>query len=168
MKTLEKLLSYLSTMDGTPFILILGNGNSCRSQLAEGILRKALGERYEVASAGLQPAETVHPLALRVMEEIGIDISIHRPMDVQQFLSRPIDTVITVYVTGELSDPSFQGHPNHHRFSFANPADCVGTDEEQLTAFRNVRDEIRLAFSSYAAGRLDEERRNPPVIIATP
>ena len=79
-----------------PTILILCTGNSCRSHLAEGILRAAAGDTLNVQSAGSKPAGYVHPLAIQVMREIGIDISDHRSKHLDEFLKQPVETVVTV------------------------------------------------------------------------
>jgi arsenate reductase (thioredoxin) len=139
-----------------PVILILCTGNSCRSHLAEGFLQAALGDRFTVASAGSRPAGYVHPLAIRVMSEAGIDISAHRSKHLDEFLSRDVETVITVCGNADQACPMFPGQVNRHHWGFDDPAHATGTEEEQLQVFRRVRDEIRRVFVAYAAGRLDE------------
>jgi len=142
----------------TPTILILCTGNSCRSHLAEGILRAALDDRYLVASAGSKPAGYVHPLAIRVMEEIGIDISGHRSKHLNEFLNQELDTVFTVCGNADQACPIFPGLVNRHHWGFDDPALAVGSEEAQLVVFRRVRDEIRRVFEAYASGRLDERK----------
>lgn len=139
-----------------PTILVLCTGNSCRSHLAEGILRAALGQSHRVASAGSKPAGYVHPLAIRVLAEIGIDISAHRSKHLDELLHEDIETVITVCGNADQACPMFPGQVNRHHFPFDDPAHATGTEEEQLEVFRRVRDEIRAVFGAYAAGRLDE------------
>ena len=141
-----------------PLVLILCTGNSCRSHLAEGILRAAAGDFLEVASAGSNPAGYVHPLAIQVMREIGIDISGHRSKHLSEFLSRPVETVITVCGNADQACPTFPGQVNRHHWPFDDPAKATGTDEEKLAVFRRVRDEIRRVFEAYAAGRRDQWR----------
>jgi arsenate reductase len=141
-----------------PLVLILCTGNSCRSHLAEGILRAAAGDFLEVASAGSNPAGYVHPLAIQVMREIGIDISGHRSKHLNEFLSRPVETVITVCGNADQACPTFPGQVNRHHWPFDDPAKATGTDEEKLAVFRRVRDEIRRVFEAYAAGRRDQWR----------
>lgn len=143
----------------TPTILILCTGNSCRSHLAEGILRAAIGEGYHVASAGSKPAGYVHPLAIAVMQEIGIDISGHHSKHLNEFLSEPVETVITVCGNADQACPMFPGQVNRHHFPFDDPAHATGTEAEQLAVFRRVRDEIQRVFAAYAAGRRDERKR---------
>jgi arsenate reductase len=143
----------------TPTILILCTGNSCRSHLAEGILRAALGDRYTVASAGSKPAGYVHPLAIRAMEEIGLDISAHHSKHLDEFLEQDVETVITVCGNADQACPIFPGQVNRHHWGFDDPAHATGSEEEQMLVFRRVRDEIKRVFEAYAAGRLDEGKR---------
>ncbi|WP_051945724.1 arsenate reductase ArsC [Verrucomicrobium sp. BvORR106] len=142
-------------MSQSPLILVLCTGNSCRSHLAEGILRQALGEGYQVASAGSKPAGYVHPLAIKAMAEIGLDISAHHSKHLDDFLNQPVETVITVCGKADQVCPMFPGQMNRHHFPFDDPAHATGTEEEQLAVFRRVRDEIRAVFEAYAAGRRD-------------
>ncbi|MBL9114192.1 MAG: arsenate reductase ArsC [Verrucomicrobiaceae bacterium] len=142
-----------------PTILILCTGNSCRSHLAEGILRQALGTGFNVASAGSKPAGYVHPLAIKAMAEIGIDISAHRSKHLDEFLNQDVETVITVCGNADQACPMFPGQVNRHHWGFDDPAHATGTEEEQLAVFRRVRDEIRRVFEAYASGRLDEQKR---------
>jgi arsenate reductase (thioredoxin) len=141
-----------------PLVLILCTGNSCRSHLAEGILRAAAGDLVEVASAGSKPAGYVHPLAIRAMKEIGIDISQHRSKHLSEFLDRPVRTVITVCGNADQACPMFPGQVNRHHWGFDDPAHATGSEEEQLTVFRRVRDEIRKVFEAYAAGLKEGNR----------
>jgi arsenate reductase len=140
-----------------PTILILCTGNSCRSHLAEGILRRALGDEYTVASAGSKPAGYVHPLAIKAMAEIGLDISAHHSKHLNEFLNQDIETVITVCGNADQACPMFPGQVNRHHWGFDDPAHATGTEEEQMQVFRRVRDEIRAVFESYASGRKDQE-----------
>ena len=135
-------------------ILILCTGNSCRSHLAEGILRTATGGRINVASAGSQPAGHVHPMAVEVMKEIDIDISTHTSKHLNEFLECDIQTVITVCSNAASECPVFPGQTQKHHWPFDDPARTTGTDAEQLATFRRVRDEIRAKFEAYARERL--------------
>jgi arsenate reductase len=146
----------------TPCILILCTGNSCRSHLAEGILQAALGDRFRVASAGSNPAGHVHPLAIRAMREIGIDISGHRSKHLDEFLADGVETVITVCGNADQACPVFPGQVNRHHWPFDDPAHATGTVEEQMAVFRRVRDEIRRVFEAYAAGRADARSGGMP------
>ena len=141
-----------------PTILILCTGNSCRSHLAEGILRAAAGDTLNVQSAGSKPAGYVHPLAIQVMKEIGIDISDHRSKHLDEFLKQPVETVVTVCGNADQACPIFPGQVNRHHWGFYDPAKAEGTDEEKLAVFRRVRDEIKMVFEAYAAGRRDQAK----------
>jgi arsenate reductase len=138
-----------------PAVLILCTGNSCRSHLAEGVLRAVAGDFLEVHSAGSNPAGYVHPLALRVMAEIGIDLSSHRSKHLREFLERPIETVITVCGNADQVCPVFPGQVNRHHWPFDDPAHAAGSEEEKLAVFRRARDGIRQVFQAYADGRRD-------------
>ena len=138
-----------------PLVLILCTGNSCRSHLAEGLLRAAAGDLLEVASAGSKPAGYVHPLAIEAMREVGIDISAHHSKHMDEFLSRQVETVITVCGNADQACPMLPGQLNRHHWGFDDPAHATGTAEEQLLVFRRVRDEIKRVFDAYAAGRRD-------------
>ena len=135
-----------------PTILILCTGNSCRSHLAEGILRKATGDIADVQSAGSKPAGYVHPLAIKAMAEIGIDISAHHSKHMNDFLSQPIHTVITVCGNADQACPTFPGQMQRHHWPFDDPAHATGSEAEQMEVFRRVRDEIQRVFGAYAAG----------------
>ncbi len=139
-----------------PSVLILCTGNSCRSHLAEGILRAAAGDLLVVHSAGSKPAGYVHPLGIQVMKEIDIDIAPHHSKHMNDFLQQDIETVITVCGNADQACPIFPGQLNRHHWGFDDPAHAVGTDEEKLAVFRRVRDEIRRVFTAYAEGRRDQ------------
>jgi arsenate reductase (thioredoxin) len=139
-----------------PTVLILCTGNSCRSHLAEGILRAAAGDILDVQSAGSKPAGYVHPLAVKAMAETGIDISGHRSKHMNDFLQQPVETVITVCGNADQACPMFPGQLNRHHWGFDDPAHATGSDEEKFAVFRRVRDEIRRVFEAYAAGRRDQ------------
>lgn len=138
-----------------PFILILCTGNSCRSQMAEGILRTALGDAAEVASAGSKPAGYVHPKAVQVMQEIGIDISGGRSKNLTEFLDGRVTIVITVCGNAEQACPIFPGRVRRHHFGFDDPAHASGDEQTVLGEFRRVREEIKRVFEAYAAGLTD-------------
>jgi len=134
---------------GKKKILILCTGNSCRSQIAEGYL-KSLDSELEVFSAGTKPAEKVNPFAVEVMKEIGIDISGGIPEYVDKYLDLPFDYVITVCDNAKESCPLFTGKvANRVHIGFDDPADAVGTQEEVLSVYRRVRDEIKNDFSKF-------------------
>ena len=135
-----------------PTVLILCTGNSCRSHLAEGILRRAAGDLMEVHSAGSNPAGYVHPMAIAAMEEIGIDIRRHTSKHMNEFLTRSVSTVITVCGNADQACPIFPGQVNRNHWGFDDPAHATGSDEEKMQAFRRGRDQIKLVFEAYAAG----------------
>jgi arsenate reductase len=127
-----------------PHVLFLCTGNSCRSQMAEGLLRHHAGDRFVVHSAGTDPATAVHPLAVRVMGELGIDISEQRPKGVKEFLGQfPIRYLIIVCGGADESCPRvFPGVLHRLFWPFDDPAQLTGDDEEVLAGFRRVRDQI--------------------------
>jgi len=135
-----------------PLVLILCTGNSCRSHLAEGILRASAGDMIEVASAGSKPAGFVHPIAIEVMREIGIDLSSHTSKHMDFFLTQDVRTAITVCGNADQACPMFPGQVHRHHWGFADPAHASGSNEEILDTFRKTRDDIRLVFEAYAAG----------------
>ena len=127
-------------------ILILCTGNSCRSQMAEGFL-KSFDPYLEVHSAGTDPAERTHPVAVFVMREAGIDISGSYPKTVERFLNQRFHAVITVCDDAGANCPSFHGDVTHRlHLPFEDPARVSGTEEEVLPVFRRVRDQIRNRF----------------------
>jgi len=142
-----------------PTILILCTGNSCRSHLAEGFLRATAGDILDVQSAGSKPAGYVHPLAIKVMQEVGIDISGHRSKHMNDFINLPVETVITVCGNADQACPMFPGQVNRHHWPFDDPAHVTGSDNEKLEVFRRVRDEIKKVFEAYGAGRRDAGKR---------
>lgn len=139
-------------MSAKPLILILCTGNSCRSHMAEGILRATAGDLVEVASAGSKPAGFVHPKAIAALAEIGIDISHHTSKSMNDFLDRNVRTVITVCGNADQACPMFPGQVNRHHWGFDDPAHATGSDDDVMAVFRRVRDKIRLVFEAYAAG----------------
>ena len=120
--------------------------------MAEGILRAAAGTLLDVHSAGSKPAGYVHPLAIKVMAEIGIDISGHSSKHMHDFLNRDVHTVITVCGNADQACPMYPGQMARHHWGFDDPAHASGNEAEQLIVFRRVRDEIRKVFEAYAAG----------------
>ena len=143
----------------SPLVLVLCTGNSCRSHIAEGILRAAAKGTFRVASAGSKPAGYVHPLSIKALAEIGIDISHHHSKHMNEFLKEPVETVITVCGNADQACPVFPGQLNRHHWPFEDPAHATGTEDEQMAVFRRVRDEIRRVFEAYADGRHDAASR---------
>jgi len=124
-------------------VLILCTGNSCRSQMAEGWVRAVLGDRWAATSAGSHPAGAVHPLAVRVMVEAGVDISGARPKHWGPFLDQRWDLVVTVCDSARESCPLFPGAVEQLHVSFPDPVLATGSEEERLAVYRAVRDDIR-------------------------
>jgi arsenate reductase len=123
-------------------VLVLCTGNSARSQMAEGLLRHDGGEAFEVASAGTHPTR-VRPEAVQVMSEIGIDISSHWSKSIDHFAGQAFDVVLTVCDHANEACPVFPGAATRLHHSFADPAAVVGSEEQRLAAFREVRDQLR-------------------------
>jgi arsenate reductase len=122
-------------------VLVLCTHNSARSQMAEGFLRALVPERVEVASAGTE-ATRVHPLAIRAMDEVGIDLRQHRSKTLDAFLAEPWDYVITVCDSANERCPVFPGRTRRLHWSFDDPSAATGSEEQRLAVFRRVRDEI--------------------------
>lgn len=120
--------------------------------MAEGILRASAGEMVRVESAGSAPTGQVHPLAIKVMNEIGIDISAHRSKHLSEFLDTPVHTVITVCGNADQACPMFPGMVRRYHWAFDDPAKVEGSENEVLLVFQRVRDEIARVFDAYAAG----------------
>ena len=132
-------------------ILVLCTGNSCRSQMAHGFLQ-SFDSHQEVYSAGTSPAEHVHPLAISVMAEVGIDISHHVPRNVKEYLDEPWDYVITVCGGANETCPIFVGKVGKRiHIGFDDPSNVVGSKEHVISEFRRVRDDIRKAFCNFYA-----------------
>ena len=130
-------------------ILILCTGNSCRSQMAEGLL-KLFDNQLEVYSAGTNPSPRVNSNAVKVMKEIGIDIANNYPKNVDQFIDSSFDYVITVCDNAKETCPVFTGKVRHRlHIGFEDPAEAEGTKEEILNVFRKVRDEIKEEFQKF-------------------
>jgi arsenate reductase len=132
-----------------PIVLFLCTGNSARSQMAEGLLRAKAGGVYDARSAGTEPAEAIHPLAVTAMAEIGIDLAGQRPKSVREFLGHaPVRHLIIVCGGANERCPStFPGVITRDFWPIDDPASLAGTGADALQGFRAARDEI--------AGRLD-------------
>ena len=120
--------------------------------MAEGILRNAASELIEVASAGSNPSGYVHPKAITVLDEIGIDISSHTSKHMNDFLDQDIHTVITVCGNADQECPTYPGQFHRHHWGFEDPAHAEGSEDKVMEVFRKVRNEIKLVFEAYAAG----------------
>ena len=127
--------------------------------MAEAILKRAAGDIAEVQSAGSNPARFIHPKAIQVMSEIGIDISSNRSKHLNEFLDRKVHTAITVCGNAAEACPIFPGMVARYHWGFDDPAKAQGSEEEVLKVFRKVRDEISRVFEAYGAGiRLTAKR----------
>lgn len=134
-----------------PKVLFLCTGNSARSQMAEAFLRLVAGERFEVHSAGLEPS-VVNPHTIRVMEEIGVDMSAHRSKSLEDYLGKVhFAYLITVCSRAEEKCPLFPGMGVRLHWPFDDPATETGSDEDKLAKFRQVREEIRVKIMAWVA-----------------
>src|SRR5262245_54581040 len=133
-------------------VLFLCNGNSARSQMAEGLLRTLAGERFEVFSAGSQPS-AVNSLATAAMDERGIDIRSQRSKHLNEYLDQPFDFVITVCDNAAETCPLFPGPARRIHWSFPDPAGVVGSQAERRAAFQQVRDALEAQLRSWLATR---------------
>lgn len=131
-------------------VLILCTGNSARSQMAEGLLRKLGGDRFEAFSAGTKPLG-LNPNAIKAMSEVGIDISNHRSKSVDEFAGQQFDYVITVCDNAKESCPIFPGNGLRIHHSFEDPAGVA--PERQIEAFRTVRDQISTWLKQFVANQ---------------
>lgn len=130
-------------------VLILCTGNSCRSQMAEALWNELGKGRWEAVSAGSNPAGYVHPLAIRAMDEAGIDVAEHRSKHLDEFRREPFDLVVTVCDSAREACPVFPGAKQILHWPFEDPAEATGTDEEKLPVFRSVRDQIQARIADY-------------------
>ena len=144
-------------------VLFLCTHNSSRSQMAEGLLQTRGGERYQVFSAGTHP-RGVHPLAIRAMAELGIDISEaagHRAKSLDEFADQPpMDLVVTVCDEAAEECPYFPGARRQEHWGFPDPSTATGTEDERLAVFRQVRDDITT--------RIEQWLQAPPLSSAPP
>ena len=132
-------------------LLVLCTGNSARSQMAEGLFRETVGDRFEVFSAGTKPT-AVRPEAVAIMHEVGIDISAHRSKSADEFLGQKFRYVVTVCDNARESCPIFPGKAERIHWSFDDPAAVQGGPVERESAFRRVRDQIARKVQEFAAG----------------
>ncbi len=128
-------------------VLILCAGNSARSQMAEGLLKHICENEFDINSAGTKPS-IVRPEAIKVLSEIGIDISENRSKSVDEFSGREIDYVLTVCDNAQENCPYFPAKTRLIHHSFFDPAEISGDEKTRLAAFRKVRDEIRVYFKN--------------------
>lgn len=122
-------------------VLFICTGNSCRSQMAEGLLRSITGDQYEVFSAGSHPSR-VHPMSIEIMKEVGIDISHHTSDPIDDYLNLGMDVVITVCDSAQQVCPVFPGNAAHIHWSIEDPFQGWTFDNSQLDSFRKTREII--------------------------
>jgi arsenate reductase len=134
-------------------VLILCTGNSCRSQMAEGLWRHYAGDDWDVFSAGLIPVG-VNPFAIAAMAEIDIDISHHRSQSVEEFVDEPFDLVVTVCSNAERHCPTFPGSPRREYWPIEDPVAAMGNPEQRLGEFRRARDEIGVKIRDWLEQQL--------------
>ena len=137
-------------MADRPRVLILCTANSARSQMAEGLLRHLAGGRVSVRSAGVAPSH-LNPLAIRAMDQIGVDIRAQRSQHVNEFLREPFDAVITVCDLAAETCPTFPGRVQRIHWSLPDPAAAGGDEMQRLAAFARVRDELRRRLGAWLA-----------------
>jgi arsenate reductase len=130
-------------------VLILCTGNSCRSQMAEGLWQSLAGDAWEVISAGSKPTGFVHPLAIKAMAELGKDISAYSSKHVNEFSTQDFDLVITVCDSAKESCPILPGAVRTMHWPFPDPAEAEGSDADRLEAFRRIRDAIHDRIRRY-------------------
>ena len=128
-------------------VLFLCTHNSARSQMAEGLLRNAAGDRFEAHSAGTE-ATRVRPLAIRAMDELGIDISKQTSKTLDPYVDQKFDYVITVCDDANESCPIFPNAVHRIHWSLPDPSKATGTEEQQLAVYRTVREELRARIAT--------------------
>jgi arsenate reductase len=131
-------------------ILFLCTGNSCRSQIGEGLMRQLAGDKYEVYSAGVEPSR-LHPMSILVMNEIGLDISQQTSDDVKDYLSTGIDIVISVCDHAAQTCPTFPGDVTRIHWSLKDPFHGWDVDEAKLPDYRNTRDDLKQRIQNFLA-----------------
>jgi arsenate reductase (thioredoxin) len=129
-------------------VLFLCTHNSARSQMAEGFLRALAGDRFEVASAGTH-ATRVHPLAIRAMADVGIDLGGHVSKIVDELVTQRWDFVITVCDAANEACPVFPTKTSRVHWSFEDPAQARGSDDQRLAVFRRIRDQIKRRITDW-------------------
>ena len=134
-------------------VLFLCTGNSARSQMAEGLLRNMDGHNFEAISAGLEPNREVHPLAIRAMAEIGIDISKQHPKDITKYLGRSMVSYLVIVCdhAAQHCPTVWPGLSDRNRLVWPHedPSQAEGTEEERLEVFRRVRDELKARLQDW-------------------
>ncbi len=132
--------------------LFLCTGNSCRSQMGEGLLRHLAGDKYEVFSAGVEPSR-IHPMSILVMDEIGVDIRHQSSDDVNDYLNSGIDIVISVCDHAAQTCPTFPGNLERIHWSLEDPFHGWDVDESKLPDYRKTRDDLKQRIEEFLAIR---------------
>ncbi len=132
-------------------VLILCTGNSCRSQMAEGLWRHLGGDAWDVHSAGSRPTGAVHPLAVRAMAERGLDISQQESKSLAPYAEQPFDVVVTVCDSAAQDCPAFSRAAQRLHWSTDDPAAVDGTETQQMASFARVRDELAERIRTFLA-----------------
>ena len=122
-------------------IIFICTGNACRSQIAEGVMRKLAGDKFDVFSAGSHPS-LVHPMSIKVMKEVGIDITTHTSDPISKFLSKNINTVVTVCDNADKVCPVFPGEVDRIHWSIEDPFKGWGLHSDDLVNFRKTREDL--------------------------
>jgi len=148
------------TRPARPAILFLCTRNACRSQMAEGLVRRRFGDLLEVHSAGVAPAR-VNPLAVQALKEVGVDASGHRSKHVSDLADIPFDLVVTLCDSARQACPVFPGDTRTLHLSYEDPDEATGTDEERLVVFRRVRDQLAHDLPPLIEAELDVKPRQP-------
>lgn len=138
-------------------VLFICTKNSARSQMAEGLVNHDLAGKIQAFSAGTNPS-SVHPLAVAVMKELGIDISTHRSKSIDEVASEKFDYVVTLCDRANEVCPVFFGGTKRLHMGFPNPAEATGSEEEKLAAFRKVRDQMRKEIIGFLASQMGEKK----------
>ena len=136
-------------------VLFLCTGNQARSQIAEGFLRARSGGSMDIVSAGSRPEDAVHPLAVKALAEIKIDIATAEPKDVKQFLGEGFDYIITLCDSARDECPYFPGDAVRIHWSLTDPVAVTGSEEDRISAFRAIRDEISRRIDGFLDGITD-------------
>ena len=152
---------------GTRRVLFLCTGNSARSQMAEGLVNHFLGHRWEAYSAGTAPAGYVHPLAIRAMAELGIDISHQRSKSVDELRDAEFDSVITVCDQAARNCPLWLGPGRVKHMGFPDPAAAIGSEAERLTVFRQLRDSLRQEVLPYLVEEMEDSATKGGFYVTT-
>ncbi len=130
-------------------VLILCTGNSCRSQMAEGLINYYLADTWQAYSAGTAPSGYVHPLAIKAMAQIGLDLTDNRSKNTDEFRDTELDVAITVCGDAAENCPVWLGQGKRVHIGFPDPADATGSDEEKMKLFCQVRDDIKMQVLDY-------------------